>query len=344
MMSPSRLALLFLFLMSVVPGADIWQIVWDTDVNYNNNVFLFSPSDIAAFRRRENPIRFPYNSLDDVDVTVSGKLSWEGAGGFNPQLGLKLHQFVMNPEKSYGLLTSRIKQQVGKVGGFNFSFVWLPNYLIRYYRDLTAKETERYAACRFSEYLFGLEFVRQFGSLTVQPVYRFEVDDYIAPFDYYDTRAHRPGVSLAWRPWTNFTLSGEYQFKRARAKGPAPDISYDEQGLGFQVASKPRRFNRFGIKAGYNWSYRRYTATEDNTHAGRVDETQGITVGAEYQLKPVTLSFSYHLEWREVSSLYQNDIEDIKNYQASEFSFAVRLPLKVGAATKAQKAKKGGSR
>lgn len=336
--------MLFLFLAAAGQGADLWYIVWETDVKYNNNIFLFSPSDIDAFRQRQNPARFPYSSLDDVDVGLSGVLRWAGAGNFTPQLGLKLHQFLMNPEKSYGLVTCRIKQDLGRVGVAKLSLVWVPNYLIRYYRDRTVKTAERYAACRFSEYLFGFGFERQFGPFNLQPEYSFEIDDYIVPFEYYDTRAHRTGISIDWRPWSNFTLSGEYKFKWARAKGPAPDISYDEQRLGFQVITKPRRFNRFGINAGYNWAYRRYTATEDEMHAGRVDETQEITVGAEYRLKPVTLSFTYQLEWREVSSPYQNEIDEIKNYRVSTFSLGMRLPLKTGAAAKAQKGKKGGDR
>ncbi|NPV13429.1 hypothetical protein HPY86_00635 [candidate division WOR-3 bacterium] len=335
---------LFLFLATVARGADLWRTVWEADVKYHNNIFLFSPSDIEVFRQRENPARFPYKTLDDVDVTVSGQLAWMGTKGFEPQLGLKVHQFIMNSEKSYGLVTCRIKQDLGKVGTAKLSLVWMPNYLIRYYRDNTVKSAVRYAACRFSEYLFGFDFERQFGPFTLQPEYRFETDDYIAPFDYYDTRAHRTGISIDWCPWSNFMLSGEYRFKWARAKGPTPDISYDEQQIGFQVASRPRRFNRFAINAGYNWSYRRYTATEDETHAGRIDEIQEITVGAEYRLKPVTLSFTYQLEWREVSSPYQNEIDEIKNYRASAFSFGARLPLKIGAGAKAQKGKKGGER
>lgn len=333
--------MLLLCWISAGEGADLWRVVWGVDVRYNNNIFSFSPTDIIAFRRRENPVRFPYRSLDDIDVTFSGSHKWLKAKGLVPQIGLKLHQFVMNPEKSYGVFSSQINKEVGQIGVLELLFVWMPNYLIRYYRDWTVKGEERYAPCRFGEYLVGGNFVRKLGSFTIKPEYRLEIDDYVAPFDYYDTKAHRLDGSIDWHPVPNFTLSGEYEFKQARAKGPLFDISYDQHRLVFQIVSRPKKLHRIGVKAGYRWTHRRWTAMEDVTHAGRIDETQEIELGGEYQMNPVTVSLSYKLEWREVSSPYLEKIEDIKNYRAGTFVFGARLPFKIGTASEAQKGKKG---
>lgn len=334
--------MLFLFWINVGEGADRWRVIWGADVRYNNNIFFLSPSDIIAFQHRDNPGRFPYRTLDDVDFTLSGSLNWLRTKGFAPEIGLKLHQFVMNPEKSYGVFSSQINKEAGKIGVFGLSFVWMPNYLIRYYRDWTVKSEERYAPCRFGEYLLGFNFIRQVGRFSIKPGYRLEIDDYVAPFDYYDTKAHRLDGSIDWRPMPNFTLDVEYEFKRARAKGPLPDISYDQHQMGFQLVSRPRRLHRFGVKAIYRWTYRRWTAVEDITHAGRIDETQEIGLGGEYRRNLVTVSLSYKLEWREVSSPHLEKIEDIKNYRVGTFSLGARLPLRIGAASAIQKGKKRG--
>ncbi|MGQ9678133.1 MAG: hypothetical protein ACUVUD_02490 [bacterium] len=319
----------------------MWRVVWGSDVKYNNNVFFLSPSDIIAFQHRTNPGRFPYRTLDDVDVILSGSLKWLNTKGLTPQIDLKLHQFVRNPEKSYGVFSSQINKQVGKIGVFGLLFVWMPNYLIRYYRDLTVKSEERYAPCRFGEYLVGFNFVQRLGPFSISPGYRLEIDDYVAPFDYYDTKAHHLDGSIDWRPMPNFTLGAEYEFKRARAKAPSPDISYNQHRLSFQIVSRPKRLHRFGVKASYRWTHRRWTAIEDVTHAGRIDETQEIEFGGEYRMNPVTVSLSYKLEWRDVSSPYLEKIEDIKNYRAGTFIFGARLPLKIGTASRTQKGKKG---
>ncbi|MGQ9707529.1 MAG: hypothetical protein ACUVUR_01470 [bacterium] len=190
-----------------------------------------------------------------------------------------------------------------------------------------------YLPCRFGEQLFGFDFQHRFRTVSIKPGYRFEIDDYLKPFDYYDTKAHRLTGLFNWRPSTNLNIEAEYQFKIAQANGPVPDISYQEHRIGIDIATNPRIFNHFGIEAGYEFCHRVYTTgnpvTVDPYHYGRIDETQRIDVGGNYRVKPFTFTIKYQLEWREVNSPYQGEIEEIKEYQATRLSLGIKMPVKL---------------
>ncbi len=316
-------------LLFTAEGAVRWNGSFDANIEYDNNIFYLSPADLQKFRLGENPARYPYHSADDVDLKVTADLRGVFTRNTGFRLRLRLHQYVVNQEKSYGLINTRIEQEAGKLGRFFFSYIWMPNYLIRYYPDPEIKGG--YFPCRYGEHLFGIDFHRGFGNLLITSNYRFEIDDYLKRFDYYDTRAHRLGVELGWRPRKNINLQGEYQFKIARAKGPVPDISYQEHRFEITIATRPRVFDRFGVEAGYRFCHRQYTTdnpiTIDPYHYGRVDRTQTIAAGGDFRLNPFTLVLKYELEWREVDSPYNGEVEEVKEYRASRVSLGVNLPL-----------------
>ncbi len=324
----ASLAVILLSGMVRAQGGGDWRYSFNADVTYDNNIFCLSPLDIDSYRHGENPARFPYHSLDDIDVTVVGALRWR-AGKVGVFRGsMKVHQLVVNQEKSYGLINCQFDPAILS-GVVSLSYTWMPNYLIRYYRD-PGSTGERYSACRFGEHLFGVRWTRSFGRISIAPVYRFEIDDYIPPFDYYDTRAHRVGGRLKLDLERNFIIGGDYEFKRAEAKGPLPDISYQQHTGQLNLATRPRIFNRFGVSARYSWIYRKYTVDDplrDPAHTGRVDQTNTIGLECNYRVQRLTLVFEYQLEWREVSSPYKEKIEDIKNYRANRFSLGLRLPF-----------------
>ncbi len=300
-------------------------------LGYDSNPFKYSAEDLLAFRRGEDPERFPIRSADDLQLAASLGLRrrhrLSGRRG-ETYFRAKLRGYTSNWEGSYGVFVAGAEQGFWPGGGLGLELTWMPNYLVRYYPD---PRDDGYVACRFAEYLASVELRQELGGLSLAPFYRFELDDYHRPFDYYDTRAHRVGTSAAWAPSRSFEASASYEYKLARATGPVPDISYGQHGMEFRIAARPQGLPSFGFGAGYGVRLRDYTTDNDGTvdpsHALRRDQIEYLDLEAGYRLGGARLVASYRLEWREADSPYSAYIEDIKKYRRSRFSLGAVLGL-----------------
>lgn len=305
---------------------------WQADIRlaYDNNPFEYSAADLALFRSAAAPERFPIRTSDDLQASLSGsvlqRFRLAGRSG-SLTLRTRLHQFVSNPEKSYGLATVEAGQSLWSSAQLRLSHLYLPRYLVRYYRDPSSDDTGDYTPCSFAEHLLSAGVRQRLGPVTVEPRYRYEADEYVRAFEHYNTRAHRPGLRLEWEPVSSFVLGGDYEYKLASARGPVPDISYDQHEVALSVRSRPRRLTRFGLEAGYAYAHRAYTTANggevDPSHAGRVDVIEKIEIEGRYRLAGPTIVAGYEYEWREVSSSYSSSINDVKDYRAHRFSLGV---------------------
>uniref|UniRef100_A0A7V3PT99 DUF3570 domain-containing protein n=1 Tax=candidate division WOR-3 bacterium TaxID=2052148 RepID=A0A7V3PT99_UNCW3 len=325
--------LLPLLTISAISYAKIsWLASFTSDLTYDQNIFYLSPSDLEKYRQRTEPLKFPYHSADDLTLMLDVELTARFSKLTILKTSFRIHNYASNQEKSYGLFRLRMEQQVGERSRIAGYYSWLPNYLIRYYR---AGNSQQYSPCRFGEQIAGVNYRLQLGTFAIGPGYQIEFYNYIAPFEYYDTRAHRFNGNLNWQPKNNLKLQAEYYFKIAQAKGPLPDISYSEHNISLELATRPRRFTRFGINTGYQYSYRYYTTpnspSADPYHASRVDQIQNISITADYLFNSFTVYFQYEFEWREVDSPYREQIEEIKNYRTNRVGAGVKLPLKMQA-------------
>jgi hypothetical protein len=301
-------------------------------ITYDDNPFEYSSTDLERFRLRASPNRFPLRTSDDLDADIGLGLTCryrlaDRGGTFG--LRTRLHQYVSNPEKSYDLATLEVGQGLWRSGRMNASYLYLPSYLIRYFRNPATSDTGDYIGCTFSEHLASVSLRYRLGSAALQPGYRYEYDDYLPAFDYYDTRAHRMGAAADWEPLRTLSLTAGYEYKLAAARGPVPDISYDQHEGRVSVLTRPRKLSRFSIEAGYSFARRRFTTKNpgevDPGHAGRVDQIESVSVEGRYQLPGAALVAGYEFEWRGVSSPYRASIEDIKNYRAGRLSLGVEV-------------------
>jgi len=309
---------------------------------YDNNIFYLSPGDLTEYRQGLAPARFPFPSADDIDITVISRVAAKFANFFVLKLALTGHQFLVNQEKSYGVIRCQLEQKAGVRGKFLFFFVWLPNYLIRYYREFNRGN---YYPCRLGERVIGFDFDYDWPRVNSRLGYALEADNYSKPFAYYNTLAHRIDVRLNWHLSNNFNVTTGYNFKLAQAKGPIPDISYLEHSIKINVSSSPLVFNRLRVDAGYEFTPRRYTTTllADRYHYQRTDQVQLISVQGNYRFPDFVLFLRFELEWREVASPYQQEIEEVKDYRAHRLTLGCRLPIKdQNRGTKSNKGKGGG--
>jgi hypothetical protein len=305
---------------------------FDGLLTYCDNPFDYSRSDIDAFRYRTEPARFPIRTSDDVDLNIGAELSalWQlsgRAGAFRARV--RAHGYLSNWEKSYGVTAVAVEQGLWHGGRLGFTYTLMPNYIIRYYKNPQTSDTGDYTGCRFAEHLVEARFRQRVGDFALQPQYGYEVDDYNAVFDYYDTKMHRLGGELRWTPAPNLDVRGEYEFRLASAAGPLPDASYNQNEGGVFIRTGPRELTQFRVEAGYSLARRTYTTAnsgeEDPAHAGRVDEIANVTAAVRYDLGNVTFVADYDLEWRELLSVYSTEIQEVKDYRSSRLGLGVEV-------------------
>lgn len=320
-------------LLVVAAGAALglnatWR--WEGLLTYDDNPFRYSRTDLDAFRYRTKPARFPIRTSDDLDANVAARLScgtrlFQMPGSI--ETGLRLHGYFSNWDKSYGLADVGINQGTWVGGRLELGYTYMPNYLLRYYRNPATSDTGDYTACRFAEHLATVRFRQQFHQVTILPEYGYEYDDYQPVFDHYDTKIHRLGGEVRFQPVTNFEVRGQYEYRSAGARGPVPDASYAQHEAGLSVMTRPRRLSRFSFEGGYTFARRDYTTSNsreiDPSHAGRTDNIESATVTVKYRLAAVTLTADYDLEWRTVVAAYSAEIDDVKDYRRSRLGLGV---------------------
>jgi len=295
--------------------------------SYDDNVFQYSVRDESLFVYRAAPQRFPFRSLDDVVLNVSGRLSWQPRviHRHTTQLGLGLvaHEFLSNPVKNYLSASVRARQYFTRGLYVEGSYLLIPGYLIRFYR--VPGSTSDYQPCTFTEHLVSLQAGgRWTGWLDAAPFIRYEIDDYQEPFAFYRTAALRAGAGATFQVLSWLGLGLNYEFKAANSQHVAPDISYlQHEG---EAVLKPK-LGRFGLDIGYDYAGRGYTASAqvDTTHAERIDATTGVFGRLSCALaQGFSLTADVRREARNSSSPYKADIDDVKDYTQWKAGLGVR--------------------
>lgn len=301
-----------------------------TSLTYDDNLFRYSGFELDTFRIGNNPARFPIRTSDDLDVSLWGKWSYRfrlAEIQTRTSVSTKWHGFVSNWEKSYGLAEAGIAGTLPNRNEAGVSFLWMPSYLVRYFRKPRA-QTAEYIGCRFAEYLVKVYYAARLSSFLVRPDYRYQYDNYLSVFDYYDTRAHRFGCLVGFAPVSGLSLEADYHYKLASATGPVPDISYRQHELRTSLRTSAGK-SRFSMEVEYEVDARAYTtrnpARIDSTHAGRKDMIEAMSLQAGYRVGRNRIFLRYEMNWRNVSSPYSAAIEEEKQYRQNRLGLGVVL-------------------
>jgi hypothetical protein len=311
-------------------------------LTYDDNIFLYSQKDRNDFRKSIKAYRFPFETSDDFITTLTGSVKVR-PDLFRQKTTIfsllyRQHIYAVNRVKSYQLFSLSISQNVAKPLTIEIGYLLLLKYLIRYYKDPTSQVSlPAYIGCDFTQQLFSFGPNYRFKKLfSLTPFYKYEIDDYAAQFDFYDTKAHRLGLNASYRLRTLFELSGGLEYKIAKAEGPVPDISYNQLGwkigAGFGQQKLTEGFKLRNLKIEINYSQDRREFVTDNSptvdpfHSGRVDKIQNFKIGLELPFSQVvSMSVGYELEKRDVSSPYKEQIDDIKDYNNNKIGFGLNL-------------------
>ena len=309
---------------------------------YDDNIFLYSRKDLNDFRKSINSYRFPFETSDDFITSITGVL------GIRPKLfaqkmtmlTVRYRQYIyaVNHIKSYQIFSLSLGQNLSKSFGFEIGYLYLPKYLIRFYKDPTIQTSPpTYIGCDFAEQLVSFETNYKLKKLlSLTPFYKYEIDNYAAKFNYYDTKAHRLGLNGSYRLRGVFELKGGFEYKIAKAKGPVPDISYNQlgwevgAGLGRRKVTEGFNLRSLKIEIDYSQVRREFVTNNppavDPFHTGRVDKIQNFKVGIELLFSRIaSISVGYELENRNVSSPYKEQIDEVKDYNNNKIGLGLNL-------------------
>jgi hypothetical protein len=334
------LCLVPLFLLPAVwARSPALQVSAALSATYDDNVFQYSPHDESAYLMRSrvgvNPRRFAgVRSLDDLATGLRLMADWRPRviPRHTTLVGLTVHghQYLSNPAKSYFSALVRVNQYLAPGSYVGATYLVIPRYLIRNYRDPT--QASSYFPCTFTEHLVGIRAHLSVAPwLDMTPILAFELDRYQPPFQDDDTRSLRPGIEFRVVLPGHLQAIGNYEFKTAQEIGTlpfsprkpvvslfseplSPDLSYHQHTGGAGLA---RKFGPVEFNLHYDHTWRGYTTSpqQDTSHAGRVDVTNRVSGRLTVRLAPgVSLGAELGQERRFSSSPYRSDGDDVKDY------------------------------
>lgn len=292
---------------------------------YDDNIFEYSKKYLNEFINNINPERFPFETYDDIythyefQLLMRKKFIGQYTTTFN--FIFNGYNYLINQQKDYFFITTGARQSFGK-WATKIEYLYLPHYLIRYYQN---PDSAQYTGCEFSENLFSIKTdfrLTQKGEFGL--LLRYEIDDYIENFNIYDAKALRSGLHIDFAISRRFETKIAYEFKSSRARGPIPDVSYEQHlinlknyiNIGFPRLSE--------LTLAYQFKYRIYTTEVspiiDSPHSGRNDITQRFNLRLAFPVLPALyVNSEYIYELRQAHSDVYPEIGDYKNYNKWTF-------------------------
>lgn len=305
------------------------RINWDLSFEYDDNIFLYSQSYLNDFMNQNRAYRFPFRTYDDLITRLNLNLQFPyqiNKKLNNLSINYRQYLYLMNTQKSYQLISLNNSYQISKPVSFQIGYLFLPNYLIRYYRNPLGTSTD-YIGCIFTEHLISFNLRYRLPKITLSPFFQYEIDDYIKNFNYYDGSALRYGVNTTLRYFNLVDISLKLMRKQLSAQGPIPDISYNENKYSINLIPNFST-SLFNIDIGFEYSQRYFTTENsfaiDPFHAGRSDHKYNLNFRFTYNLsKNFQLFIGYENEQRKVNTPYQVDIEEIKDYNNNKYILGI---------------------
>ncbi len=288
--------------------------------SYDDNIFSYSKQHLEEFIQNLNPAKYPFKTYDDMSADYGLQLllrnKFLGSRTTTINFNFTSHNFIINKQKDYLVFAAGLRQSLGN-WALKFAYLFLPSYLIRYYRDPT--ETA-YIGCEFSEHLLTVKAsINPSLNSNLTLTLGYEIDDYLDNFDVYDSKALRAEPTFSHKFSRIFEVVTKYEYKSSKAKGPVPDISYQQHSLrvGLNTYVPFVKLSQFSTQ--YQLSYRAFS-TElspiiDSPHSGRQDFTHNFS--ADLRLPAFTslyYIFGYSYEFRNCYSDVYENIAEFKNY------------------------------
>ncbi|MCX7757118.1 MAG: hypothetical protein N2166_02195 [candidate division WOR-3 bacterium] len=312
---------------------------YEHTLEYDNNIFLYSPEALEEFRNNIRSYRFPFRTTDDLIANYKIRFTLP-LRIFKKRSDILINYsakvYTVNTAKSYQTINPSLQIQLVPNFTFRLSYLLIPNYLIRYYKDPQSSRSQ-YIPCQFTEHLFTSTIWYKFAQITISPRVRYEFDDYIKKFNFYDGTAWRYGIRISLPVTKNILLHPDWERKHNNAAGPVPDISYCEDK--FSCDWQINFSGKITLESTVEYAIRRYITTNPPTidpyHYQRKDAQYSFNINLSYRLKNNWQLFGKYLyALRKTTSPLLIDITEIKDYNNYKISFGVGYNMSINVAEK----------
>ncbi|MBS4015485.1 MAG: hypothetical protein KGZ86_03515 [Candidatus Latescibacteria bacterium] len=307
------------------------RITWDISTQYDDNIFLYSQEYLYDFKHQIRPHRFPFRTYDDLVTRLNlGLYVPLRAGNQRTNINMFYRQYLyaVNTQKSYQIISASINQQIANRFNIELGYLLMPSYLIRYYRNPLGPATD-YTGCIFTEHLMTARLQSRFTNLTLTPFFQYEIDDYIKNFDHYDGYALRYGLNAFIRQLSFVNISAGFMRKQYYAQGSVPDISYHENRFSLRLTPS-LGMTKFNLSTQIQYARRVFTTDNpfqiDPYHRDRIDSKYTANIELSYEVsRNFEIYTGYEFEQRRVTTPFQIDIEEIKDYNNNIYRLGVKF-------------------
>ncbi len=298
---------------------------------YDDNVFRSPDFVIDEFRANTNPLKFTYETYDDLIVSPRIQLSighrWIGSRDTEFRIGYTKWQYYQNGEKNNESWTFRLRQPTWGRDNLDLSYSYAPASLIRPLSDRPPFQP------RSSTPLVWLPFKSTRNAFLVSYWHRFPkgilgrfdvgrtIRYYNRPFIEDDNWEWNGAAALSYGLSKAFRVAGEYTYSDVEARGTDTvgekretsdngDASYKRDMFELSLDYSPRGALAFVSGVGLMGQYQAYYFTtnrsvlDDPLHVGRKDEVYvgELTVDTSPLYRSIALQLGYRYSQR-VSTL-----------------------------------------
>ncbi|MCC7429376.1 hypothetical protein IT568_00900 [bacterium] len=325
-----------------------YNVVFDYEMTYNDNVSLYSKNSIDDFKSNQNPYRYGISTYDDLIFSPTLKIyaTQKFSKDFETKLRLKgtFNQFFKNGnEKTYQSYQLRFYNSIFKENSLDFGYSLIPKFYVRDVFDTETREAinqstgkrytveEAYRPFEFEKESYDVSFSRKLPyNLEPTITYSFTKYFYNEFFTEYDTKIHQVGGDLRYKI-NELVVDPFYSYETSNDKGDFDsDASYDSNTFGVNFDYRfPKVPYLKRISTGYElekiYYQSNFPVETDPVHAGRNDSVWKLKFSAGFELNKQTgISFDYLFRERSSSSKggenESQELSDVKNYKNNQIT------------------------
>ena len=293
---------------SAKPHAD-WEWGAEVELSYDDNVFLYSDADIAAFEAGASPDRFGFASVGDfcltTELSAEKPVRRQGKSRTDLEAEVRSRLYLRDSEANQFRVRLGVQHLLDQRHWVRLKATYLPDYHVRRLYD---RESATWAPAEFDYAALAVTYWQRFSREWAADVdLSWERRDYNRGFNERDANDWVGSVRARYSPdkrWDAW-LGLDVRRSSARASdglpGVDPDVSNTELSSTLGARCQLTPVDR--VQAEWEGSRQRYTTglqpAEDPYHSGRRDHES--TVRLQYR-RALDRDRALTLEWEHATS------------------------------------------
>lgn len=335
-----------------------WEIKYDREIAYDDNILGYSDKYYDKFINNEDPGRFHVETFDDMIVSndLSATFGYFFFKNHKTELniGINYKKYVKNSIKDWLLADISISQQISKKLSLTLGYSLIPDFYIRHYRDFDYALLYGYTPESLREYSFSKENIFLKANYEYNDKLNLLIgasySSYVYPsyFTEYDSKDYAFELGADYSINKKFKLFGTYKFIYSDARGfegneanpylyTHSDPTYYEHQISlggrYYLPHVLDKKNYVKLNLIYNRSIftTEHPPELDDLHSGRVDNE--IKASLSYILNfndklSFGLGYNHFIKsCSAYSDINRQSIKDEKDYNKNTFTFDIFYKL-----------------